>query len=699
MSRPARLACHAFLGVLAGIALLVLSGGAQAQSRLVPSADGHTVYDWGSVPTEPPQPYELTLQRCAEGMSWDGKTCAGEARKMSWAAAFDAAAAANAENDGAGRHGFNDWRVPSHEELQAVVVNGGTPPVYDVDAFPDTPKALFWASTQFPLFLTPDLVLYIPMAMSFDNGKPELDGSGAGPNHLRLVRGGNPAHIVTVTASVTPGTAHMGSVSPPSQRLSKLGTGGGTARIVATPKSGYEIASSIGDSCTAKHNGNLIDVHDPRDDCDVRVSFALRADYFEITASAVPQDPAITVPVGHIVCDPNPVAQGETVECTATAEPGFHLARFREGDCDTVTASNSVCELTNVQAARSVQGIFAVNRYAVTGKANPPEDGDLICDDAVSHGASATCTATPNPGYSIASISGCAGTPTGAGVTSFTTGPVTAACTVTARFLAEQILTFPPQDPASHVFVAGGTFPIDPPATSSNTRADAPPITYSSLTTGICTVSGTTVTMLAPGTCTIAADQAGDANHTAAPQQPQRVALNAQTSFSGTTVPPAGGTPGPATANFTGGGAACRFDTVSTAFIAAPAAPPASQSLPQGMFQFKLIGCDATPVSMNITWPQAVSGYTKYGKASAGAVDSYFAPDNLSVSGNTVSFTVQDGQKGDDDWTVNGEIVDPSGPMAAVGAVTAVPTLGQWSLLLLGLLAAGLGARRLQRGQ
>ncbi|MBP6779474.1 MAG: IPTL-CTERM sorting domain-containing protein, partial [Ottowia sp.] len=31
------------------------------------------------------------------------------------------------------------------------------------------------------------------------------------------------------------------------------------------------------------------------------------------------------------------------------------------------------------------------------------------------------------------------------------------------------------------------------------------------------------------------------------------------------------------------------------------------------------------------------------------------------------------------------------------GRVAAVPTLGEWSLLLLGLLAAGLGARRLRR--
>lgn len=274
----------------------------------------------------------------------------------------------------------------------------------------------------------------------------------------------------------------------------------------------------------------------------------------------------------------------------------------------TVSKGNGTVGTSDVS---DVQVQCVTHSYAVTGNANPAAGGSVSCSpNPVTHGEGATCAVSTNAGYVLGGVSSntCGVSLSG---NTFTTGPVTADCTVTARF------------------------------------------------------------------------------------------LNTQTSFSGTTVPPAGGTPGPASASFTGGGAACRFDTTggATAFIAAPATPPAGQTLPQGMFQFKLIGCDATPVSMNITWPQAVSGYTKYGKVSAGAADSYFAPDNLSVSGNTVSFTVQDGQKGDDDWSVNGEIVDPSGPMAAaaVGAVTAVPTLGEWSLMLLGLLAAGLGMRRLRR--
>jgi len=49
------------------------------------------------------------------------------------------------------------------------------------------------------------------------------------------------------------------------------------------------------------------------------------------------------------------------------------------------------------------------------------------------------------------------------------------------------------------------------------------PVTFTSMTPSVCTVEGTTVTGVAAGTCTIAADQAGDANYNAAPQVTQNI--------------------------------------------------------------------------------------------------------------------------------------------------------------------------------
>lgn len=87
-----------------------------------------------------------------------------------------------------------------------------------------------------------------------------------------------------------------------------------------------------------------------------------------------------------------------------------------------------------------------------------------------------------------------------------------------------QTLTFPAQ--ANQTFTPGGTFSINPPATSA-TPNSGNPITYSSLTAGVCTVSGTTVTMVSAGTCTLAANQAGNAGYAAASQVTQSVVISA----------------------------------------------------------------------------------------------------------------------------------------------------------------------------
>ena len=53
-----------------------------------------------------------------------------------------------------------------------------------------------------------------------------------------------------------------------------------------------------------------------------------------------------------------------------------------------------------------------------------------------------------------------------------------------------QTISFPAQNPASHPFVAGGTFPINPLATASSGL----PVHYGSAAPDICSVSGSTVT-------------------------------------------------------------------------------------------------------------------------------------------------------------------------------------------------------------
>jgi len=52
--------------------------------------------------------------------------------------------------------------------------------------------------------------------------------------------------------------------------------------------------------------------------------------------------------------------------------------------------------------------------------------------------------------------------------------------------------------------------------TLSATSSSGLPVSFSSTTTAVCTVSGTTATLVNPGTCTIQASQAGNANYAAA---------------------------------------------------------------------------------------------------------------------------------------------------------------------------------------
>jgi autotransporter-associated beta strand protein/predicted outer membrane repeat protein len=119
---------------------------------------------------------------------------------------------------------------------------------------------------------------------------------------------------------------------------------------------------------------------------------------------------------------------------------------------------------------------------------------------------------------------------------------------------AAQTLTFPAQTTPSRDFVAIGTFAIDPPATSS-TPNSGQPIAYSAKTSTVCSVSGTTVTMLAAGTCTIAANQVGDDHYDAATEVVQSVAIgsaSATMTLAASTTTPAVDAPVTLTVTVTG---------------------------------------------------------------------------------------------------------------------------------------------------
>ncbi len=111
----------------------------------------------------------LIWQRCAVGMSWNGRTCTGEYRTFT----FDQA------------QGLTDktWRVPNKDELAGIVDRSRQKPTINPQAFPSTPSTWFWSSS--PSAGHFDSALYV----SFNDGGV---GSYVRGSHLlvRLVRSG-----------------------------------------------------------------------------------------------------------------------------------------------------------------------------------------------------------------------------------------------------------------------------------------------------------------------------------------------------------------------------------------------------------------------------------------------------------------------------------------------------------------------------
>ena len=152
----------------AAFSLLTLAAASgQAQARFTVSADGQDVLDSTT---------NLTWRRCAEGQHWDGKACTGKLAKFTYGSAKQAAASAG---------GGKGWRVPTRDELVGLVdKNAKKKPKIDVQAFPNTPSAMFWASRPGS---DDNLNAWL---VNFGNGKV-IGNAGQAKFPLRLVHAGS----------------------------------------------------------------------------------------------------------------------------------------------------------------------------------------------------------------------------------------------------------------------------------------------------------------------------------------------------------------------------------------------------------------------------------------------------------------------------------------------------------------------------
>ena len=145
------------------------------------------------------------------------------------------------------------------------------------------------------------------------------------------------------------------------------------------------------------------------------------------------------------------------------------------------------------------------------------------------------------------------------------------------------------------------------------------------------------------------------------------------------------------------GSAGCSFDLAATSAIAIPnynGTPP-----PLGGLKLKVTGCVVgETIKLAVTFSN-LSGMTamKYGPTPTSVgTPIWYTPNNFSISGNTISYSVTDNGIGDDTFTgPDGIINDPVVPLIAgvlITDVKSIPTLNENATLLLILLVGLFGA-------
>ncbi len=119
---------------------------------------------------------------------------------------------------------------------------------------------------------------------------------------------------------------------------------------------------------------------------------------------------------------------GTVITLTATANANSTFWGWT-GPC---TGANPTCEVT-LSEVRGLAAIFNLKTYTVTATAGLGGSIDPA-SRSVAHGDQTTFTITPGTGYSIGTVSGCGGNLVG---NTYTTGPITAPCRVSARFVPQ----------------------------------------------------------------------------------------------------------------------------------------------------------------------------------------------------------------------------------------------------------------------
>ena len=213
--------------------------------------------------------------------------------------------------------------------------------------------------------------------------------------------------------TVTPEAGEHGSISPDTPQIVNYGD---TTSFTVTADTGYSIDTVEG--CGGSLSGNIYTTGAITADCTVMASFVINK--YAVTPSAGEG--------GSISPDtPQSVDYGNTTSFTLTPDSGYGIDTVEgcggslNGNVYTTGAITEDCTVT----------ASFITAYTVTPSAG--KHGSITPDtpQQVSEGHTASFTVIPDTGYVIKSVSGCRGSLDG---NTYTTGPITGKCTVTASF-------------------------------------------------------------------------------------------------------------------------------------------------------------------------------------------------------------------------------------------------------------------------
>ena len=230
----------------------------------------------------------------------------------------------------------------------------------------------------------------------------------------------------TATYTVTPTAGTGGNVSPSTAQTVNSGT---TAQFTITPNSGYATSSTVGGTCPqgSWNTGNTVWTTGAIT-ANCTVSFSFTPVTYTVTPAAG---------TGGSV-SPNTaqsVSAGAKPQFTVTSNTGYTTNAAVGGTCPqgSWNTGNTIWNTGGITASCTVSFSFTPVTYTVTPAAGTGGTISPNTAQTVNYGTTTVFTVTPNSGYNIASVTGCGG---GLSGNTYTTGPITSNCTVTAAFSA-----------------------------------------------------------------------------------------------------------------------------------------------------------------------------------------------------------------------------------------------------------------------